>query len=937
MNILLEQFLIEGRECLEAMSARLLEIERAPNDPELLDDLFRRMHTLKGNSGLFPDLRDFIAVVHAGEDVLDALRDGALTFSGGLADVLFEALDLIARMLDQIGETETLGDDFSAEADRLVVALRELLARAEEARRATTPTEVPVALAPAAPVAPVPEWFTGLPASLHQRITDLRQTGEAAAGISVAHYAPESACFFKGEDPLLLVRQSPGLAALDTRQLEPWPEPTAFDPYRSNLSFTLVSVAEDEALREHFRYVDDQVQFYHLPALTDLTAGTGMVAAGVTGAAPDPALTGAAQVAASTAPASTAPAATDAAAPASVAADRRADLVSAPLPVEPSTRVEGLSEEEHTVFEQILQIQAALLVGGDPATRHGRWRAVASVCDALANRIGGRDEAAAITAALEQALLTGEASELGDILQSIHAMLAEVVARGTIDVPEAPGALVPGALAPAAAAEAGTVRMPPATMATPAAIAAAIAAAAAAREKAAATATAAADTSAAGPAHSNAALAGTAPAAAISLPGTAAAATGTRDGARDAVRTEDDHGGGESGPRVLRVRQEKIDRLMDLVGEMVVAKNALPYLATRAEALPGARELAREIKANYQVINRISEELQDSIMQVRMLPVSSVFQRFPRLVRDVSRKLGKLVQLEITGEETEADKNIIESLADPLIHILRNSLDHGIEAPEVRTAAGKPAQGLIRIHAYQESDRVMIEIHDDGHGIDPEVIRTKAYAKGLVDEARLSQMSDQEAIQLVFAAGFSTAEQISELSGRGVGMDVVRRGIERVHGTIALDSTVGRGTSIRIALPLSMAVTSVMLVRSAAQPFGVPMDLVVETVRVSRFSIHTIKTQRTAVLRGRIVPLFALNELLGVPIEQTMNGDEELAVLVVRVGAEHVGIVVDDFEETLEIILKPLDGVLSGLIGYAGTALMGDGSVLMVLNVKELL
>jgi two-component system chemotaxis sensor kinase CheA len=257
--------------------------------------------------------------------------------------------------------------------------------------------------------------------------------------------------------------------------------------------------------------------------------------------------------------------------------------------------------------------------------------------------------------------------------------------------------------------------------------------------------------------------------------------------------------------------------------------------------------------------------------------------------------------------------------------------------PEVRRAAGKPPVGTLRISARQESDRVIIEIRDDGKGIDPAVIKRKAYEKGLIDEAQLDRISDAEAVNLVFAPGFSTVEVISDLSGRGVGMDVVRTAVERINGSVALDSVVGQGTCLRLALPLSMAITNVMTIESDGQAFGVPMDVVVETVRVPRSAMRQIKQHLTTVLRGRVVPLKSLNGLLGLAAPPLANPNDELAVLVVRVGDDILGLLVDDFHATTDIILKPLAGVLGSLRAYAGSALMGDGSVLMVLNVKEIL
>ena len=404
------------------------------------------------------------------------------------------------------------------------------------------------------------------------------------------------------------------------------------------------------------------------------------------------------------------------------------------------------------------------------------------------------------------------------------------------------------------------------------------------------------------------------------------------DGVKFGRRAEDN----QSGPRSLKVDQAKIDRLMNLIGELIVEKNALPYLAQRAEAQYGVRELSREIKGQYSVINRIADEMQDAIMQVRMMAVSIVFQRFPRLVRDTSRKLGKEVQLVLEGEQTEADKNIIEALADPLIHIVRNSLDHGLETPEVRRALGKPETGTLTIRAAQQADRVVIEIVDDGKGIDPTVIKRKAYEKGLIDEAALERMSDREAVNLIFAAGLSTAAVISDLSGRGVGMDVVRTAVDKLNGSVLVESEVGKGTSIRISLPLSMAVTQVMVIESDGQLFGVPMENVIETVRLPRRSIHRIKQSMTAVLRGRVVPLKALNSLLGITAQPAANADDELSILLVQTGDGVLGLLVDGFRETLGVIQKPMAGFLSNLSVWSGSALIGDGSVLMIVNIREI-
>jgi two-component system, chemotaxis family, sensor kinase CheA len=390
-----------------------------------------------------------------------------------------------------------------------------------------------------------------------------------------------------------------------------------------------------------------------------------------------------------------------------------------------------------------------------------------------------------------------------------------------------------------------------------------------------------------------------------------------------------------AGSRTLRVDQQKVDALMNLIGELVVAKNSLPFLARRAEQQFGSRELGHEIKDQYGVIDRIAQELQGAVMAIRMMPVGQVFQRFPRLVRDLARKLGKQVDLVIEGEDTEADKNVIESLFDPLLHMVRNSLDHGVETPEQRLACGKPVAARVKLLARRDGDQVVIEVVDDGRGIDPDVIKRKAYERGLIDEARLSTITDDDATMLVFAAGFSTAESVSDVSGRGVGMDVVRNAVEKAGGRIAMTSVKSVGTTVRIDLPLSMAVSRVMTVALGKNLFGVPMDLIQGIVKVPRSDIVRIKECEAFVLRDRVVPLLRLTQLLDLPDEPAVG--QEIAVLVVRINGQTIGLGISAFGEGMEVILKPLEGMLAKIAGYAGTALLGDGRVLLVLDLKELI
>jgi two-component system, chemotaxis family, sensor kinase CheA len=885
MNPLLEQFLSESRDALQGIAEKLMQLEQEPDDPGLMNELFRYVHTLKGNSGLF-DFPEMTRVLHAGEDLMDAVREGRVAYSREFADMLLDAMDFIGMLCDEIELKGELGASHATASAGLAQALRSLNRDPTQlpcAAAATGSTPLPVC----SPLPPFP--LAALPESVRSEAFRRARDGAPLHWLS---YTPSEECFFQGDDPFHQARRTPGVIWGTVAAREPWPRLAELDAYRCQLDFHLLSAAPYGELVEYYRYVPEQLRLAPLDPLLLVIPGGELdggayyddfVAAlllhleagdlqALRRAAlamqelsspqlwlssalrwllllvevyPDP---GALRTLIGSLGTLTAPDwAGGSGAPGAAGGELPGDGAPAASPA---------SAEDADALEVILADQRQILMLGDrPAWLAGRLKAVACTLVNCSRATGDQAAEAGIAAGLEQALAVGDGAPL----------LAWLGARGGECVAvAAPAAPAPGA--------------PP-------------------RE----------------PADAE-------------PPRNDSADEGPRYG-----RRAEDQGSAKS----LKVDQVKINRLMDLIGEMVVSKNALPYLAQRAENHFGVRELAREIKAQYAVINRIAEEMQDAIMQVQMMPVSFVFQRFPRLVRDLSNKLGKEVRLVFEGEETEADKNIIEALADPLIHIVRNSLDHGLETPEVRLAAGKAAVGTLTIRAAQEADRVVIEIRDDGKGIDPALIKRKAYEKGVIDEATLERISDREAINLVFAAGFSTADTVSDLSGRGVGMDVVRSGVERVGGSIQLESAAGRGTHLRISLPLSMAVTRVMIVESDRQLFGVPVDHVVETVRVPGSMIHTIKQSRTTVLRGRIVPLKSLNALLEIPSETQANEDGELAVLVARVGSEVVGLLVDDFCETVDIIQKPLNGVLAGLNVYSGSALMGDGSVLMVLNLKE--
>ncbi|MBV5339196.1 MAG: chemotaxis protein CheA [Deltaproteobacteria bacterium] len=896
MTPLLEQFLSESRESLQGIGEKLMQLEKEPNSSDLMIELFRLVHTLKGNSGLF-DMPELTRVLHAGEDLMDAVRNGAVAYSPLLADRLLDAMDFVGMLCDEIEADGSIHSRHINNSVHLADALRQLIDvnSAHSPAPACIAAEQPPASAEGAP--PTQQQF-----SLDDLPEDIRmgayRSAVKGAPLHWLAYSPDEECFFQGDDPFHQARQTPGIQWGSITARRAWPKLSELDPYCCILDFTVLSSAPHDELEEYYRYVPNQVR------IDPLCRQLLILPQGDPNGGP-------------------------------VYEDFVADALSLLL----SGDIAGLTRAARSMLELSnpdLWISSAL-----------RWLLL--VIELEPDNIGIQEVILLSLRTLTQPAWHEFTTHGGD---TVHPVAAAAVPCATEPVMPEPAAAPHGPeVAALIAAQRAILSLPDgvawlsgrirAAAATLSGCLHAVGSAAGIAEMEASRDAALEKGSSAPllswlngffePELSSEQTEHTdqsdETAATISAPQQTDAAV------KFGRRTEDAY----SGPKSIKVDQAKIDHLMNLIGEMVVAKNALPYLAGRAETVFGVRDLSREIKAQYAVINRIAEEMQDSIMQVRMMPVSFVFQRFPRLVRDTSNKLEKEVNLILEGEDTEADKNVIESLGDPLMHIVRNSLDHGIETPAVRRALGKPAAGTIVIRATQESDRVIIEIRDDGKGIDPDVIKRKAFEKGVIDQERLERITDQEAVNLVFAAGFSTAEVVSDLSGRGVGMDVVRTAVEKVNGTINLESEKGQGTRISLSVPLSMAITNVMIVESNQQIFGIPMETVLETVRIPRADIHTIKKNQTTVLRGRIVPLKTLNSLLGLDVPPKANEEDELAVLIVNLQGEPVGIVVDDFRETVDIILKPMTGVLAGLSAYSGSALLGDGSVLMVLDIKEII
>ncbi len=378
----------------------------------------------------------------------------------------------------------------------------------------------------------------------------------------------------------------------------------------------------------------------------------------------------------------------------------------------------------------------------------------------------------------------------------------------------------------------------------------------------------------------------------------------------------------------VRVDTKRLDDIMNMVGELVLVRNRLVRLG-----LKSTDESMAKAVANLDVV---TGDLQASVMKTRMQPIKKVFGRFPRVVRDLARQLKKEINLELRGEETDLDKNLVEALADPLVHLVRNAVDHGVEMPDVREKNGKPRVGTVVLSAEQEGDHILLIIQDDGGGMDADVLRRKAVEKGVMDQDAADRLTENECFNLIFAPGFSTKEQISDVSGRGVGMDVVKTKISQLNGTINIDSRPGVGTGIRIKVPLTLAIMPTLMVMLKNQAFAFPLVSVNEIFHLDLTKTNIVDGQEVVVVREKPIPLFHLKRWL-IKGEAYAKADETAHVVVVSVGTKRVGFVVDQLIGQEEVVIKPLGKMLHGTAGMAGATITGDGRIALILDIPSML
>ena len=895
-------FIVEAKEHLESIEPNLLELEKAPENLSLLNEIFRPMHSLKGASG-FLGLGKINVLAHRAENILDELRKGTMSVTSEIMDVILSATDALRTMIDNLERGEGEGDVDTAPIIATIDAIMEggAVPAAPAPKPAAPAAPTPEAQAPAAANTPA---ASNLPAfeSPAEWVASL----SALPGYALTSFGETHLKDFVDEAQELIGQLSAGLLKLEDVADDPGELVNDLFRYFHNLKGNSGIVGynelnrlthEAETLLNNVRkgemaISNDLIDLLLLTvdALDALISGVDIPggkanpldmatlveklerAANGGGVEMPFALPGAA-------PAASAPAAE-----AGGEGDQSEDL---------ATFKDTMRQQKETIDEALDKL------GKDASQKDyidALYRALSTVQNSCSYM--GFEEAkgyAGVTAGLvDQARNTDmDFGLMVDLLMQEVAIVYELVDK---------------ALVQAEADTAGAPATPPAS------------------EEAAAAPQASPSPEAAAPAPEAAAPA--APAA------TAAAPAAVKSAAPASAAAKKDEAPKTSS--TIRVDHEKLDHLMNLIGELIINRNRYTLLARQLEDSSNVdlAEVAQVLSETTYAMARISDDLQDTIMKVRMVPVSTVFSRFPRLVRDLSRKSGKDVELIMEGEETELDKSVVEVIGDPLVHLMRNSMDHGIEPEEVRLAAGKPAKGKVFLRAYHRGNSVAIEVEDDGKGIDPEVMRAVAVKKGMMTVEETKALDDREAIELIFAPGFSGAEKVTDISGRGVGMDVVRTNIKNLKGSVSISTEVGKGTRFTLSLPLTLAIIDALMINLSGELYAIPLDAVSETVKLEASRLTDVKGRKAVTLRGEVLGIMDLAGLLGLP--SNMENQEMLPVVVIHDNDRRLGLVVDSLLERQEIVIKPLGEYLGDVPGISGATILGDGGVILILDPHEI-
>ncbi len=944
---LITDFILESKEHLETIEPNLLELEKEPDNLALLNEIFRPMHSLKGASG-FLALNRINQLAHKSENILDELRKGTMTVTPEIMDVILASTDALRQMIDNLESTNSEGD----------VPIEPIIEQIEAIMRGESAGTV----APAPQAASVPAPASAPTAALSPEPAPQ----PAPSSVSEAPARPARAGSLSSRDWIASLprKETVTLTAFGEGHLKDFIDEARENTENINaglLELERNPTGNQELVNDLFRFFHNLkgnsgiIDYKELNGLTheaetllnrarqgELAVSHELVDLLLVVVDAMDALVDAVDPAAGTAAPfdagelltqlQQAVAGGPIALPASLAGAASADEETgedpasgaAPEPEQPLQAAGAdRNEDDLDMFKTAVRQQQAIMREAMDAlnadsTRKDQQDALYRCLIAIQNASSFMNfeltkvDAERLAGLVDQArksdmdfglmldLLRQEISILGD---DVDKVIAEASAAPVeAELPVEPASCAPVASVPAEPVPASAVSVPE-VKATPQPE----------------------------PQPDNAAAPVPAPTAKTAVP-----ASGTPKTPASAPTAKP----GEpvkSASSSIRVDHEKLDHLMNLIGELLINRNRYAMIAKTLEA--GGPDLdvatvAQDLSETTYAMARVSDELQDTIMKVRMVPVASVFSRFPRLVRDLSRKSGKEVELITEGEETELDKSVVEVINDPLMHLIRNSVDHGIESAEERAAAGKDPVGKVYLRAYHKGNSVAIEIEDDGKGIDPEKMREVAIRKGIITPEEAKNLDDREAVDLIFAPGFSSAEKITDISGRGVGMDVVRTNVKNLKGSVSTSSVVGKGTRFTLSLPLTLAIIEALMIKMGDQMYAIPLDAVSTTTKLESVRLTDVKGRKAVTMRGEVLGIVNLAELLNLRKDEELP--EVLSVVIIQDNERRLGLVVDQLLDRQEIVIKSLGTYLSDVRGLSGASIMGDGSVVLILDPHEI-
>jgi len=940
-------FIIEAREHLETIEPNLLELEQSPENLALLNEIFRPMHSLKGASG-FLGLNKINKLAHRAENIMDELRKGRMAVTSEIMDIILSSTDMLRTMIENL---ESEGGEGEVDTESLMAALDALLAGDAPAPKAAAPKPAPAPKA--APKAPAPA--PKAPAPAPKAPASAPKAPAPAPAFDAAPYAlsvvaREHLDDFMEEAKEIVENLNSALVSLEKNPGKGGETVNDVFRYFHNLKGNsgIIGYRELNALTHEAETLLNRVRKGEMAssnAMIDLLLGVvdmieTLIGAIDTASAQVTPLDTAALVARLQAAVESGEVAPTAGAGPDEAPEAPAPApASAPAPADSGAGADSddLKVFSETVGQQLANITLALdSLEQDPGRKEsvdGLHRSLVSVQNSAqymglddikinAERTAGL-VAQARDADLDFALMV-------DILRQECGIIADIVAK---EIERLGGGADLGGDEPLVSAmdEDAPEPVAPEAEPQPEPEAAADEAADDEEDEDRTVVQASAPRRPASGARGVDSTPAARPAPAAPRPDAASAAGAAASAAPAA--------GGKK-PKVsstIRVDHEKLDHLMNLIGELIINRNRFAMLARNMEVggqSIDVSEVASNLTETTYAMARISDDLQDTIMKVRMVPVNTVFSRFPRLVRDLSRKSGKKVELIMEGEETELDKSVIEEIGDPLVHMIRNSVDHGLESNEDRLAKGKPEVGRVWLRAYHQGNSVAIEVEDDGRGIDPVKMREVGVKKGMITPEEAKGLDDQQAIGLIFEPGFSGAEKVTDISGRGVGMDVVKTNIKNLKGSVNINTEVGRGTRFTIALPLTLAIIDALMIKISGDTYAIPLEAVSETTKIEVRRFTEVNGRKAVTLRGEVLGIMDLCEVLGLP------GNPEkraiVPIVVIQDNNRRLGLVVDTLLERQEIVIKPLGDYLGEKEGLSGATIMGDGSVVLILDPHEI-